>query len=77
MICDVLVRFQEERIFIINIHHGFRRKHSCLTTLLDLYNYAFNNYNETKAVDILYLDFQQAFDKVPHKRLIKNITITW
>ena len=24
-------------------------------------------------VDIIYLDFQKAFDKVPHKRLLKTI----
>ena len=26
-----------------------------------------------KGVDIIYLDFQKAFDKVPHKRLLKKL----
>ena len=64
--------FLEENILIINIQHGFRHKRSCLTHLFDLYNNLFNNYNEIKAVDIIYLDFQKAFNKVPHKRLLKQ-----
>ena len=39
--------------------------------LLDFYNDVFNIY-VTKAVDIIYLDFQKAFNKVPRKRLIKK-----
>ena len=34
-------------------------------------------YDETKAVDIIYLDFQKVFDKVPHTRLLKKIRIIW
>ena len=29
--------------------------------------------DESKAVDIAYLDFQKAFDKVPHKRLMQKV----
>ena len=29
--------------------------------------------DERKSIDILYLDFQKAFDKVPHKRLISKL----
>ena len=36
-----------------------------LENLLDFYNDVFNIYDKTKAVDIIYLDFQKAFDKVP------------
>ena len=30
-------------------------------------------YEEGRAVDIIYLDFQKAFDKVPHKKLINKL----
>lgn len=70
---DELVRFLEENNLINNSQHGFRHKRSCLTNLLDFYNDVFNIYDETRAVDVIYLDFQKAFDKVPHKRLLTKL----
>ena len=71
IIRDKLVTFLEENSMINNSQHGFRNKRSCLTNLLDFYNDVSNIYDETKAIDIIYLEFQKAFDNVPHKRLIK------
>ena len=47
--------------------HGFRNKRSCLTSLLDFYAQVIDTYDagNNKAVDLVYLDFQKAFDKVP------------
>ena len=70
LIRDKLVSFLDDNNLIKNSQHGFRNKRSCLTNLLDFFNDVFNMYDETKAVDIIYLDFQKAFDTVPHKRLI-------
>ena len=61
---------------INNTEHGFRNKRSCLTNFLDFNNDVFNIYDEIKAVNIIYLDFQKAFDKVSHNRLLKKI-VTW
>ena len=30
-------------------------------------------YKEGRAVDIIYLDFQKAFDKVPHRKLLNKV----
>ena len=62
---DKLVSFLEENSFIKNTQHGFRHKRSCFTNLLNFYNNVFNNYDETKAVDIIYLDFQKPFNSFP------------
>ena len=70
IIRDQLVSFLEENDLIKNSQHGFRNKRSCLTNLLDFYNEVYDVYDETKAVDVIYLDFQKAFDKVPHQRLL-------
>ena len=46
---------------------------SCLTNLLDFFNEVYILYDNTKAVDIIYLDFQKAFDKVPQNRLFIKV----
>ena len=73
IIRDQLVTFLEENNLVKNSQHGFRNKRSCLTNLLDFYNEVYNVYDETKAVDVIYLDFQKAFDKVPHQRLLNKL----
>ena len=40
--------------------------------LLEFLEYVTNAVDCGKAVDVIYLDFQKAFDKVPHVRLLKN-----
>ena len=70
LIRDKLISHLEENHLLINTQHGFRDKRSCLTNLLDFSYDILNLYDESKAVDTIYLDFQKAFDKVPHKRLL-------
>ena len=73
LIRDKLVNHLEENKLIRDTQHGFRNKRSCLTNLLDFLHDVFNRYDESKAVDVIYLDFQKAFDKVPHKRLLVKL----
>ena len=44
--------------------HGFRKKRSCETQLLELTNELFENMEGGKQTDILVLDFAKALDKV-------------
>ena len=41
--------------------HGFRNKHSCLKSQLDLYAQGIDTYDKdnNKAVDLVYLDFKK------------------
>ena len=64
---------------IINLigdsQHGFRNKRSCLTSLLNFYAQVIDTYDtdNNKAVDLVYLDFQKTFDKVPYERLMVKV----
>ncbi len=44
-----------------------------LTNLLDFFDYVYNVYADCRSLDIIYLDFQKAFDKVPHMRLLTKL----
>ena len=55
--------------------HGFRNKRSCLTCVFDFYAQIIDTYDtgNNKAVDLVYLDFQKAFGKVPLERLMLKV----
>ena len=55
--------------------HGFKNKRSCLTSLLDSFAQVKDTYDtdNNKTADLVYLDFQKAFDKVPHVRLLLKV----
>ena len=73
VIRDKIVEHLDNYNLIRDSQHGFRRNKSCLTNLLQFYNTVIEDYDENSAADIIYLDFQKAFDTVPHKRLIKKL----
>ena len=50
--------------------HGFLKARSCLTHVLCFFEEITKWVDEGSPVDVIYLDFQKAFDKVPHQRLI-------
>ena len=52
--------------------HGFRRGRSCLTNRLEFLDKVTRSVDSGDNIDIIYLDFAKAFDKVPHHRLIKQ-----
>ena len=52
--------------------HGFLKARSCLTNLIPMvwfFEEITKWVDEGSPIDIIYLDFQKAFDKVPHQRL--------
>ena len=66
---DHLVNFE----LINNSQHGFMTGKSCLTNLLDFMNFAHSSTDKGEPVDAIYLNFQKAFDKVPHQRLMPKL----
>jgi Reverse transcriptase (RNA-dependent DNA polymerase) len=60
-------------IIIYTAQHGFFHKHSTCTDLLESvhdWSVAFNNQH---SIDIVYIDFQKAFDTVSHANLIPKL----
>ena len=68
-----LVTLLEKNQSIRNSQHGFRSKRSCLTNLLTFMEKVAEDLDSGEAVDVIYLDFQKAFDKVPHLRLVAKL----
>ena len=53
--------------------HGFMRGRSCASNLLSFLERTTAAVDRGEAVDIVFLDFAKAFDKVPIKRLLKKV----
>ena len=81
IICKIMESILKDEILNhINKHslirqsqHGFTKGRSCLTNLLEFLETVTYNLDEGKSVDIIYLDFAKAFDKVPYQRLFKKL----
>ena len=75
IIRDTVVDYLEHHQLILPTQHGFRQRRSCLTNLLEFFGQVYQEFDECKAIDdLIYLDFQRAFDKVPHERLLLKVT---
>ena len=53
---------------------GFMPGRSCSTQLLQVLDYLTQHLDNGYCVDVIYLDFQKAFDTVPHQRLLQKLT---
>ncbi|CAI2737970.1 unnamed protein product, partial [Dicrocoelium dendriticum] len=53
--------------------HGFRRARSCITNLLIARETWAEAIDTRKRVDVIFIDFSKAFDKVPHVRLLHKL----
>ena len=53
--------------------HGFVKKKSCLSNLFVFMEKVTSYLDSGYSVDAIDLDFQKAFDKVPHHRLLMKL----
>ena len=56
-----------------NSQHGFRKGRSCQTNLIEFFDKVGGWLDEGQNVDVVYLDFAKAFDKVDHERLMVKL----
>ncbi|GAB1597698.1 hypothetical protein Ahia01_000046400, partial [Argonauta hians] len=61
-----LLTFLESNNLLTSTQHGFRPGKSCLTQLLEHYDWLLGQLLAKSDVDVIYLDFANAFDKVDH-----------
>ena len=69
---NIIEHFKRNQLFTKK-QYGFLNGRSTslqLLTVLDLWTMALQ---DNLSIDCIYMDFQKAFDKVPHKRLLKKI----
>ena len=65
-----VTQFLTERGYLNSSQHGFREGRSCLSALLSVYDDLMLWFTESScSVDMIYLDFSKAFDKVDHEFL--------
>ncbi|CAM5146477.1 unnamed protein product [Natator depressus] len=69
-----IVRHIEEYKLLSKSQHGFCKGRACLTNLLEFFEGVNKHVDKGDPVDIVYLDFQKAFDKVPYQRLLCKLS---
>ena len=68
-----MVEFLVKHNLINTSQLGFLKARSCLTNLLCYLEEITKWVDDGSHVDVVYLDFQKAFDKVPHQRLLLKL----
>lgn len=68
-----MVPFCDDHSLIYSTQHGFIKSKSCLTNILEFLDDVTSSMDVGKLVDVVFLDSQKAFDKVPHKRLLYKL----
>jgi len=70
---DKIVGHLKENNLISTAQHGFVNNRSCTTNLLEYLEDVTAKIDEGKSLDVIYLDFAKAFDKVPTARLLRKL----
>jgi hypothetical protein len=73
IIVDHVMAYISKFNLISRHQHGFMPKLSTVTNLLEYVDIVSNGLNHGNSVDVIYLDFAKAFDRVPHQRLILKL----
>ena len=70
---DEILSHMNSNNLISVYQHGFRKGYSCITQLLESIEDWSDSIDNGMDVDVIYLDFKAAFDKVPYQRLLKKL----
>jgi hypothetical protein len=70
---DVVMEFLVKNKLISEQQHGFVKNKACVTNLLESMDFLTNSLARKRWIDLLFLDFEKAFDKVSHRRLLHKL----
>lgn len=70
-----IINHLERHHFLSNSQHGFRKGLSCETQLSSFTHDLHVNLDSNIQTDVIFLDFEKAFDKVPHHRLMHKLSL--
>ncbi|CAH8638430.1 unnamed protein product [Dicrocoelium dendriticum] len=78
IVCKVMERILKQAVtlhlggqnVISSAQHGFRKARSCTSNLLVAKETWARSLDSGKCLDVVFVDFRKAFDKVPHERLL-------
>ena len=70
---DCIVKHIQENNLLRKTQHGFLKGRSCTTNLLEFLEQLINSQENLEPVDVVYLDFAKAFDKVPVSKLLAKV----
>uniref|UniRef100_A0A803SZG5 Reverse transcriptase domain-containing protein n=1 Tax=Anolis carolinensis TaxID=28377 RepID=A0A803SZG5_ANOCA len=73
IIKEVVCKQLETNAVIANSQHGFTKNKSCQMNLISFFEKVTSWVDAVNAVDVAYLDFSKAFDKVPHDLLANKL----
>ncbi|CAH8638517.1 unnamed protein product [Dicrocoelium dendriticum] len=68
-----LIHLLQSKELLTPAQHGFRMGYSCVTNLLVTRQEWLQALNRGKSVDVIYIDFSKAFDKVNHEVLLDRL----
>ena len=68
-----IMNHADKHNILYKMQHGFRKKLSCQTQLVEFIEYVTLNLDSGQQTDCLIMDFSKAFDKVSHILLIHKI----
>lgn len=73
IIKEHVVEYLNYKKWLSASQHGFVKGRSCLTNLLEAFEAWTRLLDEGHGIDVIFLDYQKAFDTVPHRRLLVKL----
>ena len=70
-----IMKFLTHHGLLSESQHGFREARSCVTQLLQLLHSWYSSLEKGDSVEVIFLDFAKAFDKVSHHHLLYKFSV--